>query len=153
MRDFRFVLVHCASGDAMNSDLRRRLKALANDLTGPLGPMPFDRATASSCAVRGFAADGIHMGADCACSLHGGDTTPERRNLLGGTSACCSVSAGKRESFGIKRSFSGEQASTYSPSGTGGFEIQNPLRDGTGGRAAKAASQTFRDGKPGLSAG
>jgi hypothetical protein len=28
----------------MNSDLRRQLKALVDDLTGPLGPMPFDRA-------------------------------------------------------------------------------------------------------------
>jgi hypothetical protein len=43
----------------MNSDLRRQLKALVDDLTGPLGPMPFDRAVRRHLALfEGFRAAG-----------------------------------------------------------------------------------------------
>lgn len=40
----RFVWIHFASGNAMNSNLQRRLKALADNFKGPLGPIPLDRA-------------------------------------------------------------------------------------------------------------
>ena len=43
----------------MNSDVRRQLKALVADLTGPLGPMPFDRAVRRHLALfEGFRAAG-----------------------------------------------------------------------------------------------
>ena len=40
----KFVWIHFASGNAMNSNLQRRLKALVDNFKGPLGPIPLDRA-------------------------------------------------------------------------------------------------------------
>lgn len=40
----RFAWIHFASGNVMNPNLQRRLKALADNFRGPLGPIPLDRA-------------------------------------------------------------------------------------------------------------
>jgi len=40
----RFAWIHFASGNVMNPNLQRRLKAHADNFKGPLGPIPLDRA-------------------------------------------------------------------------------------------------------------